>query len=267
MRLVVLLSCMNKKDIGIISESNIQSDIIIVNQCDHNSVEEFTFEDVNSKRHKCIFYSTTSRGLSKSRNIALNLAINERYDIALLCDDDEYLTLGYSSAVCNAYAENKHVDIIVFSIDWKERHKPSPKQKQKMGLIEILRTSSQQISFKVESILNADIFFDEKMGSGTGNGGGEEIKFLLDSYRKRLHLLQHPYEVAKINPGSKSQWFKGFTSEYLENLAWSNRRAMGDVLGYAYIWWYCFSHLELYRRNFTIFTMLKVVHKGFFSKR
>lgn len=39
MNLVILLSCMNQ-DKSIIQKSNIQTDIVVINQCDENNVEK-----------------------------------------------------------------------------------------------------------------------------------------------------------------------------------------------------------------------------------
>ena len=39
----ILISCMHQKDASIIKRSNIQSDVVVVNQCDHDSIEEYDF--------------------------------------------------------------------------------------------------------------------------------------------------------------------------------------------------------------------------------
>lgn len=40
MTLNILISCMHQKDASIIKRSNVQSDVVVVNQCDHDSIEE-----------------------------------------------------------------------------------------------------------------------------------------------------------------------------------------------------------------------------------
>lgn len=44
MRLEVLISCMHQKDASIIQRTNIQSDVLIVNQCNENREERFDFK-------------------------------------------------------------------------------------------------------------------------------------------------------------------------------------------------------------------------------
>ena len=50
----------------------------------------------------------------------------------------------------------------------------------------MLRVCSCQITFKRASIIDNKLIFDVKLGAGTGNGAGEENKFLLDCYDKGL---------------------------------------------------------------------------------
>lgn len=72
------------------------------------------------------------------------------------------------------------------------------------------------------------------MGSGTGNGGGEENMFMFSVKRKGLKMLYYPDYIATINP-SPSQWFKGYDKKYFENLGWTDRRLFGHLLGLIYL--------------------------------
>lgn len=88
-------------------KSNIQSDAIIVNQTNIDKVEikEYDFGIVK-------MISTTERGLSKSRNMALK---NSTADFCVICDDDEVLTDNYVEMVEEAYNQT-NADVIVFNI-------------------------------------------------------------------------------------------------------------------------------------------------------
>lgn len=46
MNIEVLISCMYQNDSSIISRSNIQSDVIVINQCDNNSIDTFNFKNL-----------------------------------------------------------------------------------------------------------------------------------------------------------------------------------------------------------------------------
>ena len=121
----LLISCMHQKDASIIERSNVQSDVIVVNQCDKDSVEEFDF--VNKKGRKCHakFICTTERGLSKSRNMAIR---NAWGDICLICDDDETIADDCEEKILRAYSENPDAALIAFALLRKDNGKIYPKE-------------------------------------------------------------------------------------------------------------------------------------------
>lgn len=263
--LVVLISCMNENDYSILERTKLESDAVVINQCNHNSEEIINFTDIHGNNHKVIYVCTTERGLSKSRNLALSYS--KGYNYALICDDDENLTSGYEEIILNAYDTDPNIDVFAFAISCDQYSRKYDDFVKKLGFIEILKTSSQQISFKIDSILHNNISFDEKMGSGTGNGAGEETKFLLDCRNKGLNMYYHPFIVAKILKG-ESQWFNGYTEKYFINQGWTDRRLLGNVLGLAYIfYWTIFRHSEYSKDNISIWKALKCSLKGYFLKR
>ena len=260
----LLISCMHQKDASIIERSNVQSDVVVVNQCDKDSVEEFDF--VNKKGRKCHakFICTTERGLSKSRNMAIR---NAWGDICLICDDDETIADDCEDKILRAYSENPDAALIAFALIRKDIKKPYPEGKKSLGFKQILKTSSLQVTFSRNLMGDNNIWFDEKMGSGTGNGGGEENMFMFSVKRKGLKMLYYPDYIATINP-SPSQWFKGYDKKYFENLGWADRRLFGPLLGLVYlVYWPIFRRKVYSKDGLSIFQALKYSFKGYFSKR
>ena len=49
MKVQVLVAAMHQKDHELLDKMNIQSDVIVGNQCDFNSVEEFEYKGFNAK--------------------------------------------------------------------------------------------------------------------------------------------------------------------------------------------------------------------------
>lgn len=261
----ILISCMYQKDASIIERSNVQSDVVIINQCDHDSVEEFDF--INKKGRTCHakFICTTERGLSKSRNMAIR---NAWGDICQICDDDEVLADNCEDVILNAYKENPDAGLIAFALIRKDCKKKYPVGRRSLGFRQILKTSSLQITFSRNLLGVHGIMFDEKMGSGTGNGGGEENKFMFDWRKTKAKMLYYPDIIATVNPG-ESQWFHGYDARYFENLGWTDRRIFGNVLGMIYLFYW-----PIFRRNhyksrcsLSIIEALKYSLKGFYSKR
>lgn len=64
MKLVVLLSCMYQ-DKSIIEKSNLQTDVVVVNQCDDNKIERGTFVDKKGKHLIFIYIYNGKRPCKK----------------------------------------------------------------------------------------------------------------------------------------------------------------------------------------------------------
>lgn len=255
---------MHQKDTDIINRSNVQTDVVVVNQCDHDSVEESDFVNKNGKNCHAKFINTTERGLSRSRNMAIR---NAWGDVCLICDDDELLHDNYEEDILRAYAENPDAGIITFALNRLDNPMTYPVAKKSLGLKEILRTSSQQVTLSRNLLREAHILFDEKMGSGTGNGSGEENNFLIKCKRAGFKMLYYPSVIATINKGD-SQWFKGFTAKFFRDRGWATHRNLGLFVGYAFLWYNVLNH----RKDFTKdgLSLPKVIwymHKGFFENR
>lgn len=264
MTLTLLIACMHEKDTSIIQRSNVQTDVVVVNQCDHDSVEEFDFVNKKGKTCHAKFICTTERGLSRSRNMAIR---NAWGDVCLICDDDEWIVDDVETIIEERYLNNPSHDIITFALDRKDKPTVYSQSEYDLGLRNILNTCSLQITFKRESVVKNEIMFDEKMGSGTGNGGGEENRFLLDCRKKGLRMKYNPSVIATINPG-KSQWFKGYTEKYFQDRGWTTRRNLGFFTGYAFMWYNLLNHHQEFTKDGLGFmSVLNNMHKGFFDKR
>lgn len=261
MTLTVLISCMHEGDHSIISRTNIQTDVVVVNQCDENRSEEFDFLTKNGDKKHALFVNTTERGLSRSRNMAIK---NAWGDVLYMCDDDELLDDNYEKTILDAYKNKPKEEIIIFSIIRKGH--TFPNTEGKVGLSQILRTSSVQTTFKRQRVVENNILFDEKMGSGTGNGAGEENKFLMDCRRKGLKMFYVPSIIATVK-SENSQWFTGFDKKYFIDTFWAARRILGARLGFLYLFYWCLFRSRNFKIELSKFQMLKYSLTGFFERR
>lgn len=256
MNLEVLLSCMHQEDIGIVARSHVQSDVLIINQCDKDSVLATTVGG-----HHVRMISTTERGLSRSRNMALEYA---HADICLLCDDDEVFEEGYREAILRAFRERPDADVITFALRHPRRRFPT--RRKRLGRIGALKSCSLQIAFRRKRVLQKGIRFDVRMGSGTGNGGGEENKFLLDCLRGGLSLWYVPVVIATVGQQG-SQWFEGHTDRFFRNRGWTNRRLLGLAGALAYDVYYSIAKYPHYKRDNSFRNALYHQLAGTFEKR
>ena len=244
-KVCVLISCMNQTK-EIVNHTNVQSDVVVINQCNIDDVEEWCFRNKYDEQCYVKFISTTERGLSRSRNMAIR---NCQSEICLVCDDDEVLADDYPEMIREGYSQYPDAGVIAFAIN--DGLHTFPSKAQKLGFKTILRSNSQQITFKREIINQKGISFDTKMGSGTGNGGGEEIKFLLDCRRNALKMYYHPNCITTVHQ-NESQWFHGYTDSYFVNFGWTSRRLLGPLVGFAYMTYFMLSHGDLIKKDNTV---------------
>ncbi|WP_297904468.1 glycosyltransferase family A protein [uncultured Parabacteroides sp.] len=258
MTVEVLISCMYQKDFSIIQRSNVQTDALIINQCDIEKVEEFQFYNTQGKICHARMISTKERGLSKSRNMAIRYATG---DICLFCDDDETLETDYETKISTSFERYPKESILIFKI--KHPKKRYSSQTYRIGYFKALRVCSCQIAFRRERI---PVSFCEKMGSGTGNGGGEENKFLIDCLKKGFKIRYIPLLIMSVSQ-TDSIWFHGYDATYWINRGWVAKMIYGKLVAYLYIIYVLTIRSHKIDNTNSWFKKAYWIHKGFFEKR
>lgn len=254
MRLEILMSAMFQNNTDIVKHSRVTGDILIINQCDENNLLEIS--------DKIRMISTTERGLSRSRNMALRNALG---DVCLFADDDEEFAEDYEAVILNAFAEYPDADLIAFSLN--KSTKKFSKKVSCVGYLKALKLCSCQVAFRRDSILKNNIQFDETMGAGTGNGGGEENKFLFDCLRKGLKIYFVPQPIATLLRKGSS-WFKGYTDQYFLNSGWAIKRVFNHTfLAILYCFYFSLFKYSVYKQENSLFHALYWMIKGVFLKR
>ena len=251
MKLEILLSCMHQTDGSLFHRSGITGDALMINQCDREEQLIYTTEHGTGRM---IF--TRGRGLTKSRNMAIQAA---QGDVCLLCDDDEEFVEDYERRILDAYLSLPQADLIIFKM--KDRPPSFPDQVMELKFPKTMKVSSWQISFRRESLMKSGIRFDERLGAGTGNGGEEELKFLLDCQRAGLSIFYVPTEIATVGQTS-STWFSGFDRRFFYNRGATTRYILGLPLAVLYSVYYVLKKRPLYRHQLTPFQALKATWKG-----
>lgn len=261
MKVENLISCMHQKDASIAFRSNIKSDCIVVNQCDTNSISEHAYTNETNEPHCVKFISTTERGLSRSRNMAIK---NATGDICIIMDDDETLDNDYIETVTKAYTNYPDADVIAFKV--RNSEKTYAEKPKKLGCLGVLRVASYEITFKRQAIIDKQISFDVEMGSGTGHGGGEENAFLYSCLKKGLTIRYVPQYISSLDPNSGSQWFKGFTPRFFLDRGWATARYMGKTLALLYALYYTVRKHKMYSADCSFMKALTQTIKGIFTK-
>lgn len=244
----VLVSCMKQTDYSLIEKENLSHvDALFVNQTDCDG-------DLVCVDEKHRFLNTSTRGLSVSRNIAKKCATG---DICVLGDDDERFFDNVAHIVSEEYKKRPDADIIIFKV--AGLNKKYGKKAKRIKKIDVFHISSVQVTFKNNSV--KDIFFNEKMGAGSGNGGGEEVDFVLNCLKRGLKAYYVPVEIAQLLP-SESSWFNGYDDNYFYNRGTSTRWTFGFVISVAYAFYYVIAKRKSYKQYLSPFKALKATLRG-----
>ncbi len=209
MKLQVLISTMQQaiNDHSLLDKMNIQSDAIVINQCDRNHYENF-----NHKGYSVSIFSFSERGVGLSRNNALMRATA---DICLFGDDDVTYVNDYSDIIIKEYKDHPDADVIIFNLPSTNPKRSTPKIKKwhRLRFYNCLRYGAYQISIKTTSIHKASIYFSLLFGGGARYSAGEDSLFLFDCIKKGLKVYASPRVIGTVKH-DKSTWFKGYTEKY-----------------------------------------------------
>lgn len=244
---------MHNKDFSIVRESGLDKvSTVVVNQCDTD--KDYT---VTEGIHTMIY--TATRGLSVSRNIAIN---NAAADVCLISDDDESFIPDLEKTVLDAYQRYPEADVIIFNVF--NRTKKLGDNPRKLGKYELLRVSSWQISFRLASV-KGKVAFDKNLGAGTGNGASEENKFLLDCYAAGLKIYYVPEKIATVAQES-STWFHGYDRKFFFNRGKTTRYILGFPIAIFYAFHFLILKRKLYGKDISMWAACKELFRGIFAK-
>ena len=117
MKVEVLASVMNASLRETVQHMNLQSDAVIINQCDRLGQEEMQISPGNGRIRFCSF---PDRGIGRSRNEAI---LRAEGDICLFSDADIVYEDGYEAAVLAEFERNPRADMIIFNIEVEEERR------------------------------------------------------------------------------------------------------------------------------------------------
>ena len=207
MKLQVLISTMHQTDRSLLEKMNIQSDAIVINQCDRNEVEQFTF-----RGHDILWMSFNERGIGLSRNNALMRANG---DILLFADDDVIYDDGYAEKITKAFEANKSADLIAFNIRSLNPDRPQPvvEEGYRLHWFNCLKFGAVKIAVRRKALRNANVFFSLLFGGGAKYQHGEDTLFIVQCLQKGLKGYASTEMVGAVKQ-EESCWFKGYDEKY-----------------------------------------------------
>lgn len=253
MGLQVLVSTMKQIDTSLVDRLKINSNCIILNQCNEENIIKVTKQNYNIQ-----MINSKTNGLSKSRNLLINYATDE---ICLMGDDDLEYVPEYNKIIEAQFDKFPSADIIVFQVEGIERKfKNYPTTAKELNLITSMKVASVEIAFRLNSIKNNNIKFNEKFGSGAKYSMGEENIFLFNCIRNGLRVQYVPIKIADLHIG-ESSWFKGFNKKFFIDRG-ASFYAMSSNLAYLLILQYSIRKYNLYKNETSLINAFKYMVRG-----
>ncbi len=254
MGLEIYVSTINNEDIKINNNSKICNKLTIINQKPNKLDNSYSLKEISNG----IFINFDQKGLSKSRNLALNLANS---DFVYLTDDDVILNDNISKVVLQAFEENQDADIIAFyieSIGKKVRKKVS--KTYNVNYLNSMSLSSVQLVYRLSFLNENELRFDERFGAGAKYTLGEENIMLFDALKKGAVIRYVPDSIGSYYTGDSS-WFKGFNGSYFISRGASFRR-MFSILSPFVSLAFCIKKRKRYQDEMSIIMAYKYMLQG-----
>jgi glycosyltransferase involved in cell wall biosynthesis len=206
MKFEILAVTTNHNDYDLHLKLNFNSDAIIANQANKNDIRT-----IKLNNHVIKYISTTTQGVGKNRNIALN---NSSSDICLLCDDDIKLDIDCEIKVLRTFLALKNVDVIIFNLNEPNSSRFIIKKTHTINYTNFMRYGAPRIAFRRSSIINNNISFNLNFGGGCKYGSGEDTLFLKSCLDSRLKIIAYPISIGEIIQNRSSSWFRGFNDKF-----------------------------------------------------
>ena len=254
MTIETLITAKDKIDTSFLENIELCTDAVVVNQCDRN--DKFLSKTLSEKR--ILFLCTTERGLSKSRNAAIN---NATADICVLSDDGFIHINGYDKIVEEAYTAYPHADIITFqNVRHGKRVRNYSPQPYKHNIFTLLSVLSNEITFRPESLKRVCIKFDEKFGEDSVFEHGEEFVFLGECLKRELSIYYIPAPIGAL-PEIRVSQLLTFDKNYFVSKG-ASFKAVGGFFAPVLSLYFAIGKFKAYRNQCSFFKALSYLSKG-----
>lgn len=210
MTVQVLVSTMYQKDFSLLDRMNIQTDTIVINQCDKNSQETFQF-----KNNTITWICTEERGVGKSRNRAI---IASSADILLFADDDVVYDDGAIDKVDNYFMSNRDVSLCTFNIQSLNPERPEiiVRSDYRLHFWNCLKFGASRIAVRRADLLKNNVFFSLLFGGGAYYQFGEDNHFIMNCLQRSMKCKASSIFLGTVAQDS-STWFKGYDKKYYQD--------------------------------------------------
>lgn len=205
----VLASVMNQTVKEIAEKMNLDSDAVVINQCDRLGYEELAY-----RGHNVRFFSFPDRGVGRSRNEAIMRADG---DICLFADEDIIYEAGYARAIEKEFENQPQADMILFNIEVEEaRRTYHIRERKRVRWYNCGRYGAVSFAVRRESLLASGVTFHLLFGGGARYSNGEDSLFLKEFIKKGYRVCTAPVTIGREEAGD-STWFSGYNEKFFHD--------------------------------------------------
>lgn len=201
-----LVSCVKQNMETIAETMNLQTDAIVINQCDTNAYLEY-----EHRGQKICCYSFAEKGVGLSRNNAL---LRANADIILFSDEDIVYEEGYADKILAEFEKHPEKDFLLFNMDvTEERATYHTESETNVKWYNCGRYPTYSFAIRREKLHKANVTFSLLFGGGAKYSNGEDSIFIRDCLKKGLKALAVPVTIGKEVP-RPSTWFNGYNEKF-----------------------------------------------------
>lgn len=206
MNLQLLVAAVNKDEIKLSNEMNINSDAIIANQG-----SAFGYVRYKHKGYDVEAYSFAEKGVGLNRNTALMRA---SADIVLFSDDDIVYEDDYRDKVLQEFEKNPKADMILFNVNVSpERKTYEITDYGRVRWYNCGRYPTYSMAVRLNRVRENNISFSLLFGGGAKYSNGEDSLFIRDCLKKGLKVYKAPVVIG-TEQETPSTWFEGYTEKF-----------------------------------------------------
>lgn len=206
MKVQVLASVMHESPEELIHRMNLQSDAVVINQCDEEGYEELSVPGGRVE-----FYSMRERGVGRSRNAAIARATG---DICLFSDSDIVYEEGYAEKIVAEFEANSQADMILFNVDVEEERRTYHiTDRKRVRWYNCGRYGAVSFALRREALASSRVKFSLLFGGGAKYSNGEDSLFLKELMDKGYRVFTAPVTIGR-EEASESSWFDGYNEKF-----------------------------------------------------
>lgn len=231
MKVQLLVSAVNKDIPALIEQMHIQTDAVVVNQCDR-----YDYQEITDKGSRIQIFSMPERGVGLSRNTAL---LHADADICVFSDEDIVLSEGYTEEICRAYRELPDADMILVNV------KVAPSRRtywnediHRINYRNYGRYPAYSITARHDALLRANVHYSLLFGGGARYSNGEDSLFLKDCLKAGLKIYSHTVCIGEETE-RESTWFSGYHEKFFHDRGVLYRYLYGAMalpLAFRFLW-------------------------------